>query len=168
MGEVIKYAATFDGDLWPLLTGREHLEQVVPRCLELKRGVVERDELDVGERMLLNFGHTLGHAIEKAQNFEGYIHGEAVAAGMCLMTRITQARGITAPGTAQRLEDMCRAWNLPITADKALWPAMAPALGQDKKRLAGGLTVVVLEELGRGRLMPCPPHMLEEVISWLR
>ena len=63
---------------------------------------------------------------------------------------------------------MCRAWNLPITADKALWPAMAPAPGQDKKRLAGGLTVVVLEELGRGRLMPCPPHMLEEVISWLR
>ena len=168
MGEVIKYAATFDRDLWPLLEGPEHLEQVVLRCLDLKRQVVQRDELDTGERMLLNFGHTLGHAIEKAQNFEGYIHGEAVAAGMCLMTRITQARGITREGDAQRLEDMCRAWNLPVTADKALWPAMAPALNQDKKHLAGGLTVVALEELGRGKLMPCPPHMLEEVVSWLR
>ena len=168
MGEVIKYAATFDRDLWPLLEDTKHLEQVVLRCLDLKRQVVQRDELDTGERMLLNFGHTLGHAIEKAQNFEGYIHGEAVAAGMCLMTRITQARGITREGDAQRLEDMCRAWNLPVTADKALWPAMAPALDQDKKHLAGGLTVVALEELGRGKLMPCPPHMLEEVVSWLR
>ena len=169
MGEVIKYAATFDQSLWPLLEDAgAHLDQIVPRCLELKRRVVERDEMDLGERMLLNFGHTLGHAIEKAQGYRGYIHGEAVAAGMCLMTRLTEARGVTLPGTAAQLEAMCRAWRLPITADKALWPAMAPALSQDKKHLRGTLTIVALESLGKGRLLPCPTGMLEEVVAWLR
>lgn len=93
MGEVIKYGMIADAELFRNLCRydlgniREHLDEIIPVCISIKRDVVAEDELDTGRRMILNFGHTLGHAIEAYYHYETYTHGCAVAAGMCLMTK---------------------------------------------------------------------------------
>ncbi len=155
MGEVIKYAAIRDGELFDLLesnTGREaimtHIVEIIRRSLDIKRGMVENDERDTGERMLLNFGHTIGHSIEAAQNFSEYTHGEAVAAGMCLITELSENAGMTQPGTFARLRALVEANNLPTDCDAALWPAMKAAVTVDKKHAGKKLTVVLVDGIG--------------------
>ena len=159
MGEVIKYAAIRDAELFALLeycAAREeimlHIVRIIRRCLEIKRGMVERDERDTGERMLLNFGHTLGHGIEAAQHFSGYTHGEAVAAGMCLITALSEAAGMTRPGTLERLRAVVKANALPTDCPQELWPAMKSAVSSDKKHAGKALTVVLLREIGDATL----------------
>ena len=87
VGEIVKYACIRDRELFDLLESGEaltpaRLEETVLRCIDCKRGVVERDEREAGERKLLNFGHTLGHALERYYHYEGPTHGCAVAVGM--------------------------------------------------------------------------------------
>ena len=155
MGEVIKYGAIRDADLFALLEANParadimaHIDAIIYRCLDIKRDLVERDERDTGERMLLNFGHTLGHALEAAQNFRGFTHGEAVAAGMCLITALSESAGLTRAGTLERLRALIQANHLPTGGDAALWPAMWHAVGADKKHAGKALTVVLLKAIG--------------------
>lgn len=91
-GEIVKYACIRDRELFDLLESGEaltpaRLEETVLRCIDCKRGVVERDEREAGERKLLNFGHTLGHALERYYHYEGPTHGCAVAVGMAVSLR---------------------------------------------------------------------------------
>ena len=106
MAEVIKYGCILDGELFRLLEENpsrtavmEQIEQVLFTCCDLKRRVVEADERDTGERMLLNFGHTLGHAYELAYHYETYTHGEGVAAGMMAAAAIGEYLKDTPAGT---------------------------------------------------------------------
>ena len=117
--------------------------------------------------MLLNFGHTLGHALEAALKYQGLTHGEAVGAGMYLISRAAEQKGLTKPGTADEIAGCLSAWNLPVTAPRALWPRMAEALGRDKKHLDGKLTLVLLDEIGRAKLYPATAAFFEEVPAWL-
>ena len=95
MGEVIKYGMIRDAALFDLVAAHTQesisavLEEVIAACIAIKRDVVEADEFDTGERMILNYGHTLGHAIESYYHYETYSHGSAVAAGMCMMAAKT-------------------------------------------------------------------------------
>ena len=95
LGEVIKYGCIRDGELFDLLeqlndeTIFDHWEEIILRCCKTKAYVVERDEYDLGERMILNFGHTIGHAIERFYGYGHYTHGEGVAAGMSMLTAMT-------------------------------------------------------------------------------
>ncbi|MFA5658512.1 MAG: 3-dehydroquinate synthase, partial [Oscillospiraceae bacterium] len=101
MSEVIKYGMIKDAALFELLNKKADdtdIEQVILKCAEIKKTVVESDEFDKGERMLLNFGHTLGHAIEKYYNYNGISHGKAVAVGMCMMSYYTEKAGLTQKG----------------------------------------------------------------------
>ena len=86
MGEVIKYGCIKSTELFDILESCDNIKSIIDdiiyRCVSIKRDVVERDETDKGERALLNFGHTLGHAIEKEHNFQEISHGQAVAVGM--------------------------------------------------------------------------------------
>ncbi len=173
MAEVIKYALAFDESLLiPVGASRAHAQanmaEIVYRCLDLKRWVVEKDERDTGERMLLNFGHTLGHAIESAQRYALYSHGEAVAAGMRLITRLSEESGLTEAGTSDRIESVLTAWNLPTTAGKALLGGMRGAWTKDKKHLDGALRAVILDRIGRARIERVPPDFFEEVARWLQ
>ncbi|MEA4898754.1 MAG: 3-dehydroquinate synthase [Christensenellaceae bacterium] len=173
MAEVIKYALAFDESLLSLLGGarahaQDNMEQIVLRCLDLKRRVVEADERDRGERMLLNLGHTLGHAIEAAQHFRDYTHGEAVAAGMHLIARLGERAGLTEKGTADRVASILTAWRLPTACDKALLSAMRPMLLRDKKHIGGALNIVVLERCGRARIERVDASFFEGVEQWLR
>jgi 3-dehydroquinate synthase len=149
MAEVIKYGAIRSAPLFDSLAS--HSEQgltgVIYECCRIKCEIVSMDELDHGERMLLNFGHTLGHAIEKMSNFERYRHGEAVSFGMTLAADAGERMGLTAPGTAEVLRRILSSYGL-----KTEYPGdigdLLPALAADKKSVGGGIQMVLLRSIG--------------------
>ena len=111
LAEIAKYALTLDLELLELLErdpspllGREPrvLEEVVTRCVRAKAAVVAADERDTGRRLILNYGHTLGHALERQDAFAGRTHGEAISAGMVFAARLSEALGRGTPGLAAR------------------------------------------------------------------
>ena len=112
-----------------------------------ERDVVSRDEREAGERMLLNFGHTLGHAIEKIYDFKGISHGMAVAIGMVLISKAGEKAGITKQGTAGKIADLCLKYGLPTT-DSASFEEMAQAAAGDKKTSGSSINLVLLNKIG--------------------
>ena len=174
MGEVIKYGCIRDArflDFLCTLTTREmamaKIETIVRTCLILKAQVVVADEFDTGERMLLNFGHTLGHAIETAQQYQGLSHGAAVAVGMALITRLSEAKGLTQPGTAEKLLAALKAQGLASTVQLARPEDLLTALRLDKKHLNGHLKVVLLAKMGQAFLHETGADFFREVPQWL-
>ncbi len=154
MAEVIKYGFIKDEPLLQTLekVGSEGLlSQAVPiiaECCRIKARVVEADEFDTGERRILNFGHTLGHAIEKAYHYSRYSHGEAVGIGMLRITKRSELLGLTEVGTSKRLEKLLSQYGLPLTAE--LSPqAILSAVKLDKKKQGDRLTLVLLERSGK-------------------
>lgn len=154
MAEVIKYGCIWDAGFFRLLAdcgGRagvmERIEEVLHTCCAIKAKVVLEDELDTGLRMILNFGHTLGHAYEKAYHYETYTHGQAVAAGMCLVAGLGEGLGLTAPGTKAQIEALTAAYGLP-TAIPCTLEDYRSAIGLDKKGSGDSITVIFLKELG--------------------
>jgi 3-dehydroquinate synthase len=148
MAEAIKHTCIRDKALFDsLLDGTDINEDFICRNIDIKRKVVENDERESGERMLLNFGHTLGHAVERIYNFETYTHGEAVAIGMAMITRQSEKKGITAKGTAAKLEALLKKYNLPTECPAPLGDIIKAA-ATDKKHSDGGITVVLLRSIG--------------------
>lgn len=161
LAEVIKYGAIWDAALFTQLEqakGREALmaeiEDIVYRCCDIKRQVVEEDEHDTGLRMILNFGHTTGHIVEKAYDYTGYIHGEAVAFGMTVAARMGESLGLTKSGTAERLTRMIADCGLPTKIDVAEEQLMSVAL--DKKASGSNISVILLDEIGKCRIHKMP------------
>ena len=158
MAEVIKYGCIRDAAFFRALEKTpsrravmENIESVLYTCCDLKRAVVEKDERDTGERMVLNFGHTLGHAYEKAGHYETWTHAQAVAAGMCLAARLGAALGVTPAGVPERVEALGSAFGLP-TRIPCTQADFAAAVGLDKKGTGEQITLVLLEDLGRAVL----------------
>ena len=150
MAEVVKYGAIRSRPLFEALgneEGEPDLAGLIHVCCQIKAEIVARDERDFGERMLLNFGHTLGHAIEKSGSFETYRHGEAVAMGMVLAARAGEAMGLTEPGTVNAL---CRV--LTTQGLKTEYPgdlmSLFPLLSADKKSAGDGVQMVLLRRVG--------------------
>ncbi|MBQ4397825.1 MAG: 3-dehydroquinate synthase [Clostridia bacterium] len=150
-GEIIKHGCIKSAELFELMetygTDMAMIEDLTARSIAIKAGVVERDERESGERMLLNFGHTLGHAIEKCANFTGIAHGEAVGIGMLLMTRASEAAGLTVKGTAARIEAVLSKCGMPLSCDFSL-EAICQAALLDKKRRGDFLNIVLLRTIG--------------------
>ena len=157
LGEVAKYALTLDVDLLAVLErdpgpilarDAAALELLVARCARLKAGAVAEDERDTGIRLFLNYGHTLGHALERLDAFAGRSHGEAIAVGMVFAARLSEARGICEPGLAGRTLRLLS--SLGLETDGALPPAhdILTAFRMDKK-FHGGVRLVLLTEVGR-------------------
>lgn len=148
MGEAIKHTLIRDRELYESLAGGAPVdENFICRNINIKRGVVERDERESGERMVLNFGHTLGHAVEKLYNFGTFTHGEAVAIGMCLITRYSEKRGLTKQGTLGQIEKLLKMYGLPASCD-AKMSDIIKAAANDKKHADGGITLVLLHDIG--------------------
>ncbi len=158
MAEIIKYGLLGDAELFarlerePLTLHSPDLAAVVRRCCAIKAGIVEADERETaaeGGRALLNLGHTFGHAIEQVTGYGAYLHGEAVAVGLCAAARLSQKLGYIDPASVARVEAVVAAHALPVRLREALaWPALAAAMARDKKVRAGGLRFVVLRALG--------------------
>ena len=124
------------------------IEHILYTCCNIKRSVVEQDERDTGARMLLNFGHTLGHAYELAGRYETWTHGQAVAAGMVLAARLGVRLGVTPAEAPEQLAAVLSALCLPTRIDCTAGD-YAAAVGRDKKGAGEDISVILLEELGR-------------------
>lgn len=151
MAEAIKYGMIRDEKLFELIAGHnlenisEVMDDVVYTCIDIKRDVVENDEFDRGERMILNFGHTIGHAIEGYHNYTNYTHGKGVAAGMCCITRRF------APQLSDRLEACVKAYRLPVDTEAPM-SQLIPFCSKDKKRETDSISYIVCEKIGKAEI----------------
>ncbi len=156
MGEMIKYGAIKSESLFCRLESDEpfdNIDENIYECIRIKAGIVERDFTEQGERALLNFGHTVGHAIEKTENFGGISHGAAVAAGMCIIIRAAEKVQICHSGTASRIEALCEKYGLPTgyNTDAA---TIANAAKNDKKRHKSSIKLILLRKIGDSFICP--------------
>ncbi len=155
LGEVIKYGCIKSKTLFEKLESfknkeelKENIGEIIYECCNIKREVVENDEKDLGERMVLNFGHTLGHAIEQLYNYETYSHGEAVAIGMNMITKISENKGLTKEGTSKRIENLLKKYGLETEVNLKDRSLLENAIKLDKKNLNGDLKVILLKDIG--------------------
>ncbi len=169
MGEVVKSACIRDKTLFELLEkdqefSPELLMEIVKRCMMVKCRVVENDEHESGERKLLNFGHTLGHALEKHMNYRGVSHGCAVSIGMVTVTAASERNGLTEAGTTARLAALCKKFGLPTKApcDTA---AYLDAVKLDKKCVGGSVDLVLMRGVGQAFCHRLPTAALGEFLG---
>lgn len=159
MAEVIKYGVILDAELFALI--EEHLDailaqdralliHIVRRSCELKATVVSQDERESDYRAILNFGHTLAHAVENLTAYHTYLHGEAVALGMVAAARVSCARGHCNADVVERIERLLERAGLPVGLPGSLAvDDLAQAIERDKKARDGRVKFVCVDEIGR-------------------
>ncbi|MDH5834689.1 3-dehydroquinate synthase [Luteimonas kalidii] len=164
LAEVVKYGAIVDAAFldWleahadALLAGDDAaLAEAIARSCAHKAAIVERDPFEHGDRALLNFGHTFGHAIETEQGYGGLIHGEAVAVGMVQAARLSERLGLAPASDTARLRTLLERFGLPVCAPPGLdSDALLGHMRLDKKAQSGGLRFIVWDGAGRARVLP--------------
>jgi 3-dehydroquinate synthase len=173
--EAIKYGVIGDYDLFELLEQKRDdivagdtliLREIIARCCAIKAGVVSRDERESGERRILNFGHTVGHALEAATNYRRFKHGEAVGYGMIAANKIATQLEILDKSQAERIENLvCAFGKLPSTTGIELDKVML-AMNQDKKAISGKLVFVLPERIGHVIIREAVPMpVISKVLS---
>ena len=124
--------------------------QVIARCCQLKAAVVAQDEMEKGLRAKLNFGHTIGHGLESAAHFSGYLHGEAVAIGMVLATHFAVETGFCSSSDEKRLKKLLQGLKLPITIKQPLTvESILSGMALDKKIVDGKWVFILPREIGQ-------------------
>ena len=150
MGEVIKYGCIRSKPLFERLereNAKDIIDDIIFECVSIKRDVVENDERDTGERAILNFGHTFGHALEKLHDYSGITHGEAVAVGALTLTKITEGKNITAKGTSERIYDLLKKYDMPTETEFSLADIVKATKG-DKKSSGKSLNFIFIRDIG--------------------
>jgi 3-dehydroquinate synthase len=157
LAEAVKHGAIADAEHFAWIHGAaerllgadtEMMTELVARSVEIKAEVVSRDEREAGPRKALNFGHTVGHAVEAASGFR-LLHGEAVAVGMVAEARVGERLGVSPPGTAERLRDLLARLGLPTSLPPEITPAEVMGWTRaDKKARAGRAEYVLLTRIG--------------------
>ncbi len=162
--EVIKYGVINDSELFSWLESgiSPASEQIIARCVQNKRDVVEQDEFDTGLRQLLNLGHTVAHAIEKCSDF-AISHGSAVAIGTVAIMRAAVAQGLCPGGDLDALIRLTKQLGLPTSCPFDAAELTAAALS-DKKRTGGSITLVVPYGIGDSRLCKIST---DDLLAWL-
>ena len=148
--EIIKYGVLDGAALFSRLENslpNEIPEEILARCVEIKRDIVAADEFDTGARHLLNLGHTAAHAAELLSDYS-LSHGSAVAMGLCSMARACAARGLCTEEDAARIEALIKKCGLPTELPYTA-EALANAALSDKKRAGSTLPIITVEGLGR-------------------
>ncbi|HEY8804639.1 MAG TPA: 3-dehydroquinate synthase [Clostridium sp.] len=155
MGEVIKYGAIKNSELFYMLMGYENkeallkeIDKIIYTCCSIKAAIVEVDEKDTGERMLLNYGHTIGHAIEQFYNFTKYSHGEAVAMGTYSITKLGEELGMTRVGTSIAIKDILVKYNLPWMLPEINSEDIIETISHDKKNIGESMNFILIESIG--------------------
>lgn len=159
IAEIVKAGALSDPALFQFLEESAEavlalepaaIARAIEGAVEMKVGVVTRDEKESGERMLLNLGHTFGHAIEKTHDFQ---HGEAVSLGMVIAADLAVEKGLLARDQADRLERLLARFGLPTRVELD-GEAIAEALSKDKKRFGGVINAILLDRIGKASIHP--------------
>jgi 3-dehydroquinate synthase len=167
LAEVIKHGAIADAAFFDWLEAniealvardRAALAHAVRRSVEIKAAVVARDEREAGERALLNFGHTFGHAIEAGIGFGAWLHGEAVGAGMAMAADLSVRLGCLEPAAAARLRALLARAGLPVAGPALGAERYVELMAVDKKAAAGRLRFIVLDALGAARIADAVPE----------
>jgi 3-dehydroquinate synthase len=163
LSEVIKYGVIWDANLFDylvrnreeiLLLDAESLMHIVRRSCEIKAEVVARDEREAGLRSILNYGHTIGHAIESVTAYKRFLHGEAIAIGMALEAELSRDLGLMPEEDAARVKSILDAYGLPSALpDDLEVGALIEAMALDKKALAGKLRFTLPEKIGSTKLL---------------
>ncbi len=169
LAEVVKSAAIGDASLFELIESDPEavcrrdparVAELAFRSVAVKAAIVARDEREAGDRALLNYGHTVGHALESEGGFTRLTHGEAVALGMVAALRIGVAEGVTPPSLADRVTLLLARLGLPVDLDAQPLAAALPLVALDKKRRRGAVRFVFLHALGDARVREIDPGTL--------
>ena len=148
MAEVIKYAVIRGRDIDKLILEDTHknLEEIITRCIEIKRDIVSEDEFESGVRQILNFGHTAGHAIEAEADYK-LSHGRCVAIGMYIVTKAWEKRGLCKKGTCETLFKMLKKFSLETNCPYSP-QTLTERAKSDKKAQGNGVNMIVPTSLG--------------------
>lgn len=176
LAEVVKYGVILDApffasleDAAPAIGSGEAgaIRRVIARSCELKAGVVSRDEREeTGLRAVLNFGHTVGHAVEAVAGYGGgFRHGEAVAVGMVAESRLAERLGWSGPEATGRLVALLRRFGLPVEAPGLDPEALMAAMGRDKKNRGGRIRFVLPRAIGRVELTEAPEEAIRSALA---
>ncbi len=163
MGEAIKYGCIADRELFDGIADKTiDRADMIYRCIRIKARVVEDDEFEQGIRAILNYGHTLGHAVEKLGGFERFSHGESVGIGMLYAAKIGAAMGYSDEYESM-IRDTLEAWSLPTDMD---YPAeeLIKVVRSDKKRDADEIRFIFLKEIGEAVIRRVSLDKLEKII----
>ncbi|MCU0857360.1 MAG: 3-dehydroquinate synthase [Pontiellaceae bacterium] len=175
MAEVVKYGIIRDAELFqslensvasssPRLQTSEETGRIIARCCEIKAEVVRQDEREGGLRGILNFGHTLAHAIENAAGYGQYLHGEAVSIGMVYAARLSVALKGLSVHESIRIEKLLAGLLLPVGAPNLAWREIRTAMAVDKKTVGGLTKFVLADRIGHVDFgCEVPEKLLEEV-----
>lgn len=167
IAEAIKCGCIKDEKLFEIFENENfenNLDEIIKRSIAVKKQLAEKDEFDLGERKLLNFGHTLGHAYEKLGNFETFSHGEAVAIGMNEITKISEKLGLTKAGTAERLAEVLKKNSLPVSFSFAKKDVLKAVL-HDKKISGSFIDLAVLKSIGSSFIHRVPCSRIADFLS---
>ena len=167
MGEVIKYGCIKSKVLFERIETenvKDFIEDLIYDCVNIKRGVVERDEKEAGERALLNFGHTAGHAIEKLHNFTDISHGEAIGVGMVMISEAGERIGLTERGTTDRIRKVLEKYNMKTEVENSVTDIIG-AMYHDKKRTGSGIKFIMLHSLGDSFINPVENDKVKELFG---
>lgn len=163
MAEVIKYGVIWDEGLFRFLEENRNkileleknaLTHIIKRSCEIKADVVSKDEREGGLRAVLNYGHTIGHAIETVTGYTTYIHGESVAIGMYIAARLAFLLGMMDKGAVERIRSLIVSYELPAEVPSDLKPEeLFSSMQLDKKSVAGKLRFVLPEKIGSVKIL---------------
>ncbi|MGZ8461914.1 MAG: 3-dehydroquinate synthase [Candidatus Deferrimicrobiaceae bacterium] len=152
---------------WRKMSGEAWIN-VIRSAVAFKAGVVERDEREASTRRILNLGHTIGHALEQASGYWRLLHGEAVAMGMAWEAVFSRRQGVTPPGVERQMIDLLLAMGFAIDDPGIPLPAIAAAIGMDKKRMLSNIDMPLVTGPGSCVLRPIPVSLLREDLSAIR
>ena len=170
LGEIIKYGIIYDADFFSYLEQhadavlaleREAAVHMIARSCEIKAAVVSEDEKEIGLRRILNFGHTMAHAIEKETGYLRYNHGEAVAIGMIGAADISARLGMVSADDVARVEALVERMQLPTQAEGCTVDAMYRDIFHDKKTINGKVNWVLMQGIGK---VTCRNDVPEDIV----
>ncbi len=162
IAEVIKYGVIYDGELFDFIEADKDkildlnswaITYIIKRSCEIKADVVSKDERESGLRAILNYGHTIGHAVETVSGYKRFLHGEAVAIGMFLEARLSQMLGLIDKDQVSRIKAVIDSYGLPseIPADMDAQSILL-SMRLDKKAVAGEMKFIFPEKIGQVRI----------------
>lgn len=168
MAEVIKYGYIADREFHDrLLDGSVPEEDMIERCCRIKARYVSEDPLDHGIRAQLNYGHTIGHALEAAAGYGRYLHGEAVAIGMVYAAALGEALGISPAGLRRDTEELLSKYGLPMDADHTELREALSLVAHDKKAVGDAVDMIFIPAIGRAESRRIPVAEITDMMEMI-